>query len=106
LAQVGGEPPGPHVAAQLSCSVVLSPCRAVWPRLDHRLVAVGGGEEARRRCKCFSAEACRVAGAVEPFSDLADEMADGRERDGLAQHSLAELGYEADALPLGHTQRA
>ena len=75
------------------------------PRLDHRLVAVSGGEDAARTCDRIAAGARRIAGTVEAFTQLADETGDGRQRNGLAQHSLAELRYEADALPLRHAQR-
>ena len=76
------------------------------PRLAHRPVAVGGGEDAGRLVERRSARAAVVAGAVEPFMVRSGQEPDRRKRGRVCERALREVRMEPDALPLAESQRA
>ena len=75
------------------------------PRLTHRSVAVGSGENARGLVEPGTAGAAVVPGAVEPFVMRAGEDADRRERRRLGERALGEVRMEPHTLPLPETER-
>ena len=79
--------------------------RAMRPRLAHRLVGVGGAEDPRR------AEIAPPGGRADSPSRPAARgcctamRAERRQRLGLVQHALGQVGVQAHALPLAGAER-
>ena len=76
-----------HVGPQLVRGLLGGALRAVRTRLAHRLIAVGGGEQARLAGDPCPRETAGVPGAVEAFPVLRGDPGHGRERLRLAEHS-------------------
>ena len=80
--------------------------RPVRPRLAHRAVAVGGGEDAGRLVERRPAGAAVVAGAVEPLVVGAGQEPDRGERRRLGERALGEVRVQPHALPFAEPERA
>jgi len=91
---------------QLRRSGIRGQRRAVRPWLAHRLVGVGGAQEAGEPRDRTTRQACRVAGAVEPFPVLDGDGAQRGEERRLAQHALGEVRVQPHPLPLPRAERA
>ena len=75
-------------------------------RLAHRLVGVGGGEDARLARDPGAGEPSRVAGSVEALPMLHGNRGQRRKRLRLAQHAIGQIRLETDALPLAGAERS
>jgi hypothetical protein len=80
LDDVPVEPPGAHLVSKLSRRVIRRPRWTVRPGLPHRLIRVGGTDDARGARDRAARQTTRIAGAVEPFTVLHRDARDGRER--------------------------
>ena len=97
----------PSSASRSSCAsaarrVERGPVR---PRLAHRLVAVGGGEDAGRGLEPRRARPAVVAGAVEPLVVRAGQRADRGQRRRVRERALGEVRVQAHALPVAEPER-
>ena len=103
---LGVETAGPDLGAQLGRRVLRRELGPVRPRLAHRLVGIGRGQDARRLRDGAARVALRIAGAVEPLAVLRRDRAERREQLRGAQHPLREVRVQPDALTLAGAQRA
>ena len=94
------------VGTQLGGGLLGGALRAVGTGLAHRLVGVRGGKDARLAGDPGTGEPARVAGAVEALPVLHGDPGHRRQRLGLAQHAIGQIGLKADALPLACAERS
>ena len=78
--------------------------RPVRPRLTHRRIAVGGGEDARRLIEGRPACAAVVAGAVKPLVVRAGQDPDRSELTRLREGALREVRVQSYSLPLSESK--
>src|SRR5690242_10589670 len=64
---------GARQPTQLGGDALVRLRRLIWPAVDHRLVGVGDGDDARTQRDLFGFQAVGVAGAVEALVVVADD---------------------------------
>ncbi len=100
------EPSGANVVTKLGRGFVVRAGPAVWSRLEHRLVHVGGGENPCGTGDGRARQAAGIAGTVEVFAYLHRDLPERGERGRTPQHPLGQVRVQPDALPLRCRQRA
>ena len=96
------EATGADLAAQLERRPLRRVRGAVRPRLAHRLVSGGGGEDARGDRNRGAAQPARVTRAVHPLAVLRRQRPQRGERRRLLQHPLREVRDHANPLLPSH----
>jgi hypothetical protein len=94
------------IVTELLRSVVGRARGAVRPRLAHRLVRVGCGEDPRLRRQRAAGEPARVSRPVEPFVVRGRQLCEGGKARRAGERALGQVGMHAHPLHLGLGQHA
>jgi hypothetical protein len=103
--RLGTQPALARFVQQLRFGAGLVERGPVGPLLAHRLVAVGGGEDAARAVEPRCERLAVVAGAIEPLVVSAGQRADLRERLRVRERALGVVRVQAHALPVAQSER-